>query len=156
MYFFFVIFLHLKSTHTHTRTANKHSVTLIFWGYNISDDVFCKFKIKQTKPPTSKINKQTITLTHTQAKQYIKEMAELSKRIQAAHGHHGNNSHHHHHNQQQQQPQQHIVERYKEISSGSDDPSNLPKPLSVVEICFLFSFFPRFFFFLNTKYNTAF
>lgn len=56
-------------------------------------------------------------------------MAELSKRIQAAHGHHGGTSSHH---QNQQQQQQHIVERYKELSaSSSDDPSNIPKPLSV-------------------------
>lgn len=52
-------------------------------------------------------------------------MAELSKRIQAAHGHHGGTSSHH---QNQQQQQQQIVERYKELSATSDD---IPKPLSV-------------------------
>lgn len=73
--------------------------------------------------------KRTYLYAQTQAKQYIREMAELSKRIQAAHSHHGFSSHHHNHNQQHQQ---HIVERYKEISSSVDDSSNIPKPLSVV------------------------
>lgn len=60
-------------------------------------------------------------------------MAELSKRIQAAHHsqHHGIHSSHHNHQQQQQQ---HIAESYKEVSSSVDDKSaNSPKPLSVVK-----------------------
>ncbi|XP_037024405.1 V-type proton ATPase subunit H isoform X1 [Bradysia coprophila] len=64
------------------------------------------------------------------AKTYIKEMAELSKRIQASHGHHHGTYHHH----QQQQQQHHVVERYNQISSSIDEstPStaNVPKPLS--------------------------
>lgn len=62
-------------------------------------------------------------------------MAELSKRIQAAHGHHGGTTSHH---QNPQQQQQQIVERYKELSASSDDPSNMPKPLSVD---YFFSYF---------------
>lgn len=70
-----------------------------------------------------------LTPSQSKAKQYIKEMAELSKRIQAAHSqHHGIHSSHHSHQQQQQ-----TVESYKEIPSSIDEKSaNLPKPLSVV------------------------
>lgn len=59
----------------------------------------------------------------TQAKQYIREMAELTKRIKAAHGHPGGLNQYH-----QQQAQ---TERYNQISSSVDD-QHLPKPLSVV------------------------
>lgn len=56
-------------------------------------------------------------------------MAELSKRIQASHGHH-HGTHH------QQQQQHHIVERYNQLSSSIDESApgtaNVPKPLSVV------------------------
>lgn len=68
-------------------------------------------------------------------------MAELSKRIQAAHGHHGGTSHH----QNQQQQQQQIVERYKELSASSDDPSNIPKPLSVDYIFFTLLTYTKYF-----------
>lgn len=73
-----------------------------------------------------------------QAKQYIKEMAELTKRIRAAHLQGGGLNQHHH---AQQAAAAVTVERYNPIGHQEDDP-HMPKPLSVVVNSNLFVFVP--------------